>query len=70
VILGAALLGGPVSTTQVVSSSIVGVGCAERLSKVRWDVAKNIVLAWLFTIPASAAAGGIAYAIISRFANE
>ena len=54
VILGAALLGGPVSTTQVVSSAIMGVGGAERLSKVRWGVAANIAVAWLLTIPASA----------------
>jgi PiT family inorganic phosphate transporter len=53
VILGAALLGGPVSTTQVVSSAILGVGSAERLSKVRWGVAGSIVTAWLLTIPAS-----------------
>lgn len=69
VILGAALLGGPVSTTQVVSSSIVGVGSAERLSKVRWEVAANIVMAWLLTIPATAIAGGLAFAIISRLAQ-
>jgi len=54
VILGAALLGGPVSTTQVVSSAIMGVGSAERLSKVRWGVAGNIAVAWLLTIPATA----------------
>ncbi|MFQ5854149.1 MAG: anion permease [Anaerolineae bacterium] len=54
VILGAALLGGPVSTTQVVSSAILGVGSAERLSKVRWGVAGNIAVAWLLTIPATA----------------
>jgi PiT family inorganic phosphate transporter len=54
VILGAALLGGPVSTTQVVSSAIMGVGSAERLSKVRWGVAGNIALAWLLTIPSTA----------------
>jgi len=54
VILGASLLGGPVSTTQVVSSAIMGVGSAERLSKVRWGVAGNIVTAWLLTIPATA----------------
>ncbi|HZW03813.1 MAG TPA: inorganic phosphate transporter [Anaerolineaceae bacterium] len=51
VILGAALLGGPVSTTQVVSSTILGVGSAERVNKVRWNVAGQIVLAWLLTIP-------------------
>ncbi len=61
VILGAALLGGPVSTTQVVSSAIMGIGSAERVSKVRWGVAGQIVTAWLTTIPAAAVmAAGIA----------
>ena len=66
VILGAALLGGPVSTTQVVSSAIMGAGSAERLSKVRWSVAGEIVAAWLLTIPASALVGALLHAIISR----
>ena len=66
VILGAALLGGPVSTTQVVSSSIVGVGSAERLSKVRWQVAINVVTAWLLTIPVSFVVGAATYAVISQ----
>jgi PiT family inorganic phosphate transporter len=61
VILGAALLGGPVSTTQVVSSAILGVGSAERLSKVRWGVAGNIVAAWLLTIPASGLLAALVY---------
>lgn len=54
VIMSAALLGGPVSTTQVVSSGIMGVGSAERVSKVHWGVAGQILAAWLTTIPASA----------------
>jgi len=54
-------LGGPVSTTHVVSSSILGVGSAERLSKVRWGVAGNIVMAWVITIPASAAMAALLY---------
>jgi PiT family inorganic phosphate transporter len=54
VILGASLLGGPVSTTHVVSSSILGVGTADRINKVRWNVAREIVTAWLLTIPATA----------------
>jgi PiT family inorganic phosphate transporter len=54
IILGAALLGGPVSTTQVVSSAILGAGSADRLSKVRWNVAREIAIAWLLTIPVSA----------------
>lgn len=54
VIISAALLGGPVSTTQVVSSAIMGVGSAERLSKVRWGTAGQIAIAWLTTIPVTA----------------
>ena len=51
VILTAAFLGGPVSTTQVVSSAIMGVGSAERFSKVHWDTGGQILLTWLTTIP-------------------
>jgi PiT family inorganic phosphate transporter len=51
VIIASSLLGGPVSTTQVVSMSIMGVGAGERLSKVRWLVLKEIVLSWILTIP-------------------
>jgi len=58
VILGASLFGGPVSTTQVVSSAIMGVGAAERVNKVRWGVAQEIAIAWLLTIPATALLGG------------
>jgi PiT family inorganic phosphate transporter len=65
VILGAALLGGPVSTTQVVSSAIMGAGGAERISKVRWGVAGEIIAAWLLTIPASALVGALVYMLIS-----
>jgi PiT family inorganic phosphate transporter len=54
VILGASLVGGPVSTTQVVSSAIIGVGSSEQASKVRWGVAEEIVTAWIVTIPATA----------------
>jgi PiT family inorganic phosphate transporter len=64
VILGASLLGGPVSTTQVVSSAIMGVGAAERLNKVRWGVGGEIAIAWLVTIPATALlAGGLYWAL-------
>lgn len=67
VILGAALLGGPVSTTHVVSSSIMGVGAEQRLSAVRWGVARNIMLAWFITIPASAAMAGLSFFLIRLF---
>lgn len=64
VILGAALLGGPVSTTHVVSSSIMGVGAGQRISAVRWGVAKNIIVAWFITIPASAVMAGLSFFLI------
>jgi len=64
VILGASLVGGPVSTTQVISSAIMGVGAGERLNKVRWGVAREIATAWLLTIPATAlTAAGIYWAL-------
>ena len=66
VIISAALLGGPVSTTQVVSSAIMGVGSAERLSKVRWGVAGQIGIAWLTTIPVTALLGAALSAILGR----
>lgn len=66
VILGAALLGGPVSTTHVVSSSIMGVGAGQRMSAVRWGVARNIILAWFITIPASAVMAGLSFFLIRR----
>jgi PiT family inorganic phosphate transporter len=64
VILGASIVGGPVSTTQVVSSAIMGVGAAERPSKVRWGVAQEIAVAWLLTIPATALVGVGCYWLI------
>jgi PiT family inorganic phosphate transporter len=64
VILTAAMFGGPVSTTHVVSSSIIGVGAGQRLSSVRWSVAKDIVMAWFITIPASALVAGFAFYVI------
>lgn len=64
VIIGASLLGGPVSTTQVVSSAIMGVGASERWGKVRWRVAKDILVAWLITIPSTALISGLIYFVL------
>jgi PiT family inorganic phosphate transporter len=61
VILGASLVGGPVSTTQVVSGAIMGVGAADRVNKVRWGVASEILVAWLITIPATALVAALVY---------
>jgi PiT family inorganic phosphate transporter len=63
-ILGAALMGGPVSTTQVVSSTIMGAGSADRVSKVRWHVARDIAVAWLLTIPVAALIAAVLYLLI------
>lgn len=66
VILGASLLGGPVSTTHVVSTAIMGVGAADRINKVRWGVAGEIVIAWLVTIPATALLAAGVYWVLTR----
>lgn len=67
IILGAALLGGPVSTTQVVSSAIMGAGSADRVSKVRWTVGRDIAAAWVLTIPVAALLAAGVYPIIDLF---
>jgi PiT family inorganic phosphate transporter len=55
VILGASLIGAPVSTTQVVASSVVGVGAGRhRWQHVRWEIVREMGIAWLTTIPAAA----------------
>lgn len=59
VILVAGLLGGPVSTTHVVSSSIIGAGSADRLTKVRWHIFDRIGLSWVLTIPAAGTCAAI-----------
>jgi PiT family inorganic phosphate transporter len=65
IIYTASHFGMPVSTTHVISSAIMGVGASDRLSAVRWGVAGNIVVAWILTIPASAAAAAVAYLVLS-----
>ena len=64
IILTASHFGMPVSTTHVISSAIIGVGSSDRLSAVRWGVAGNIVIAWILTIPASAAVAAVAYVVL------
>lgn len=53
VILANALIGGPVSTAHVVSSSIMGVGAGTRRRAVRWGKAREILVTWILTIPAT-----------------
>jgi PiT family inorganic phosphate transporter len=51
----------PVSTTHTITGAIVGVGSVKRISAVRWGVARRIVWAWIFTIPASALLAAVTY---------
>lgn len=67
VIYCASLMGAPVSTTHVVSSSIMGVGAAKRLKGVRWNIARQIVIAWFVTIPSAALVAMLFYKLISFF---
>ena len=60
-ILFATWLGLPVSTTHVVTGAIAGVGSIQRVRAVRWNVASDIVIAWLLTIPASALVAAVAF---------
>jgi PiT family inorganic phosphate transporter len=63
----ASRLGFPLSTTHVISSCILGVGAARRVSAVRWLVALNIVRAWIFTIPVTATIGFVTYMLLHLF---
>ena len=61
----ASTLGVPVSTTHTITGAIIGVGSVRRVSAVRWGVARQIVWAWILTIPASGAIAALAYAVLS-----
>ncbi len=66
-LFGTALAGIPVSTTHTITGAIIGVGTTNRISAVRWGVARRIVWAWIVTIPASAAVAMVAFWIIRLF---
>ena len=67
VLLMNAIFGIPVSTTNVISSSIMGVGAVNRLSAVRWGVARRVIWAWILTIPMSALIAALAYLVMLPF---
>ena len=64
----ASLLGIPVSTTHTITGCVIGAGVARRASAVRWGVAQNVVMAWIITIPASAAVAAVFYWLTTLFA--
>lgn len=65
VILGASLVGAPVSASQIVSSSIMGVGSAQRYKAVHWAVAGRILVSWFITIPIAGTLGGLLFFVLS-----
>jgi PiT family inorganic phosphate transporter len=66
-IIGATIFGIPVSTTHTITGSIIGVGSVKGVSAVRWGVAKNILWAWVLTIPVSAICAVITYELLIYF---
>ncbi len=67
VLLTAAHLGFPLSTTHSITGAVLGAGAAKRLSAVRWGLAGNIFLAWILTLPAAAAVGAATYGLSRIF---
>ena len=67
VICASAAFGSPVSASQIISSSIMGIGASEKVNAVRWNTAKNIILSWITTIPAAAALSMFLYFIVHLF---
>lgn len=67
VLIGTAHAGIPVSTTHVIAGSIMGVGAVEHAANVRWGTARNILWAWLLTIPATATCGALCYWTVNLF---
>ena len=65
-LFGTAMAGIPVSTTHTIAGGIMGVGSVQRLSAVRWGVARTIVWAWVLTIPVSALAAAGAYLVLQK----
>jgi len=67
VIFSASLLGAPVSTTHVVSSSIMGIGSAERYKAVKWQKANEMLQTWIITIPTTALVAMVIYSLFNLF---
>lgn len=70
VVLGASLLGGPVSTTQVVGASVMGVGASRRLSGVRWTSARTIGFAWFMTVPVCAILSALVFWVLKEIVSH
>jgi PiT family inorganic phosphate transporter len=66
-LIAATYLGIPVSTTHTVTGAIIGVGAARKVSAVRWNIASNIVIAWIITLPAAALMAALFYLLSGLF---
>jgi len=69
VILTASHMGAPVSTTHTISGALMGVGSAKRASAVRWEIAGQMLVAWVLTVPATAGvawAFGLAFKLLEK----
>jgi len=66
-LFAATYLGIPVSTTHTVTGAVIGVGAARKASAVRWNIAGNIVLAWIITLPATALVAALCYLLLDWF---
>ena len=60
----------PISSTHLMTSSIMGVGATRRISAVRWGVARQVVTAWVLTIPGAALSAAIVYFIAHAIVNR
>ncbi|MEQ1563416.1 MAG: inorganic phosphate transporter [Nitrospiraceae bacterium] len=67
VLLVTAHIGLPVSTTQTITTSVMGVGAIKRLSAVRWGVTTRILYAWVFTLPGAALLASLIYVLMGKF---
>src|SRR4029079_39348 len=65
-LFAASWLGIPVSTTHTITGCVIGAGAARRASAANWGIARNVMIAWVITIPASAAVAALFYWLVSR----
>jgi PiT family inorganic phosphate transporter len=68
-VLMATFMGGPISTTHVVGTSVMGAGAGDELKMVSWDVGKDMILSWFITIPASAGVAALFFLPVDRLVN-
>jgi PiT family inorganic phosphate transporter len=66
-LFAASYYGIPVSTTHTITGCVIGAGAARRASAVRWGIARSVMIAWIITIPASAAVAAAFYWLVSQF---